>query len=201
MAHHFIMEQFVVIPKLITHLKKAALMQIHQPRNENSKVRRDYYGANFQIEYDGPLGTTAFKTEYVYGKQPGVAASTTITGPAASTSFNTQPTGNLYLRNFEGYYLWLTQRILKTRFEILLAYDVYDPNTDVEENEIGLVGNNTTAGDIKFGTLGYGITCAINTRLKLTIYNEKVTNKATQLTSYMSDLKDDVFTTRLQYRW
>lgn len=169
--------------------------------NESSKVRRDYYGANFQIEYDSPFGTTAFKTEYIYGKQPGVSSSATITGPAASTSFNTQPAGNLYLRNFNGYYLWLTQRILKTRFEILLAYDVYDPNTDVNEDEIGFAGNNTTAGDIKFSTLGYGITCSISTRLKLTVYNEQVTNKATQLNSYTSDLEDDVFTTRLQYRW
>ncbi len=169
--------------------------------NENSKVRRDYYGLNFQIEYDSPFGTTAFKTEYIYGKQPGVGSSASITGPAASTSFSTQPSGNLYLRNFNGYYLWLTQRILKTRFEILLAYDVYDPNTDVDEKEIGFAGNNTTAGDIKFSTLGYGITCSINSRLKLTVYNERVTNTATQLSSYASDLKDDVFTTRLQYRW
>lgn len=169
--------------------------------NENSRVRRDYYGLNFQIEYDSPFGTTAFKTEYIYGKQPGVGASATLTGPAASTSFNTQPTGNLYLRNFNGYYLWLTQRILKTRFEILLAYDVYDPNTDIDENKIGFPGNHTTAGDIKFSTLGYGITCSINSRIKLTVYNEHVANKATQLTSYTSDLKDDVFTTRLQYRW
>ncbi|MEJ5992946.1 porin [Pedobacter sp. Du54] len=170
-------------------------------KNENSHVRRDYYGANFQIEYDSPWGITAFKTEYIYGKQPGVGASASITGPAASTSFNTQPTGNLYLRNFNGYYFWLTQRIAKTKFTALIAYDVYDPNTDVEEDEIGILSNNTTAGDIKFSTLGYGITYGINARLKLTLYNENVTNKATQLSNYTSDLKDDVFTTRLQYRW
>ena len=169
--------------------------------NENSKVKRDYYGANFQIEYECPFGTTAFKTEYIYGKQPGVGASASITGPVASQSFNTQPLGNLYLRNFNGYYFWLTQQIAKTRFTALLAYDAYDPNTNVVENEIGLTGNNTTAGDIKFSTLGYGITCALNSRLKLTIYNENVANRATQLTNYKSDLKDDVFTTRLQYRW
>ncbi|MGF1924564.1 MAG: porin [Bacteroidia bacterium] len=169
--------------------------------NENSKTTRDYYGLNFQIEYDSPFGATTFKTEYVYGRQPGVAASASITGPGSSTSVNTQPTGNLYLRNFNGYYLWFTQRILKTRFELLMAYDVYDPNTDVDENEIGLAGNYTNAGDIMFSTLGYGMTCSINSRLKLTIYNENVVNKATQLNSYTSDLKDDVFTTRLQYRW
>ncbi len=169
--------------------------------NENSSVKRNYYGANFQIEYASPFGNTTFKTEYVFGRQPGVGASPTLTGPAASTSFSTQPPGNLYLRNFNGYYFWLTQHILKTRFTALIAYDAYDPNTDVNESEIGLSANHTTAGDIKFSTLGYGLTCSINSRLKLTIYNEHIVNKSTQLSSYMSDLKDDVFTTRLQYRW
>ncbi|RZK42911.1 MAG: porin [Pedobacter sp.] len=169
--------------------------------NEGGKVRRDYYGANLQLEYDSFFGATTFKTEYVYGTQPGIAASSTVTGPGASLSFNTQPTGNLYLRNFNGYFFWMTQAVMRSRFEVLLAYDVYDPNTDVSESEIGRAGSNTSAGDIKFNTLGYGFTCALNSRLKLTFYNENVTNKPTQLTNYTSDVKDDVFTTRLQYRW
>jgi hypothetical protein len=170
-------------------------------KNENAKVRRDYYGANMQVEYDSPFGTTSFKTEYIYGTQPGVGSSASISGPAASLSFSTQPIGNLYLRNFNGYYFWVTQQIAQTPVRALLAYDVYDPNTDVDEKEIGIPGNNTTAGDIKFSTLGYGITYSINTRLKLTIYNEHIVNKPTLLNNYTSDINDDVFTTRLQYRW
>lgn len=169
--------------------------------NENSHVKRNYYGANLQIEYDSPLGISSLKTEYIEGRQPGLAASASVTGPIASQSFSAQPTGNLYLRNFNGYYLWFTQHIAKTRFTALLSYDVYDPNTDVDENEIGLLTNNTTAGDIKYSTFGYGITCAINSRLKLTFYNEHIANKATSISGYTSDLKDDVLTTRLQYRW
>ena len=95
--------------------------------NKNSKVRRDYYGANFQIEY-------------IYGKQPGVGASVTITGSEASQSFSTQPLGNLYLRNFSGYYFWRTHQIAKTPFTALL---------------------------------GYSITFTLNSRLKITLYNEK----------------------------
>ena len=83
----------------------------------------------------------------------------------------------------------------------MLAYDVYDPNTKVKENAIGFAGNNTTGGDIKYSTFGYGITCAVNARLKFTVYNERVVNHGTTLTAYQGDLKDDVFTTRLQYRW
>src|SRR5690606_19151360 len=77
--------------------------------NEDYNFRRDYYGVNLQLGYDNSFGSTTFKTEYIQGKQPGVAASSSISGLAASTSFATQPTGNLYLRNFNGYFFWLTQ--------------------------------------------------------------------------------------------
>lgn len=171
------------------------------PANVGKNLKRDYYGANLQLQYDNSFGTTSFKTEYIAGTQPGVASSNSLMGPYASQSFATQPTTNLYLRHFNGYYFWLIQQIAKTRFSVIAAYDVYDPNTDIDENEIGLAGNNTTAGDIKYSTLGYGLTCALSTRLKLTVYNEHVTNDGTALAGYQSDLKDNVFTTRLQYRW
>ena len=169
--------------------------------NIGKNLNREYFGANIQLQYDNSFGTTTFKTEYVEGTQPGVASSASIVGPYASQSFATQPLTNLYLRHFNGYYFWLTQQIAKSRFTILAAYDVYDPNTDISESSIGLAGNNTTAGDIKYSTLGYGLTCSLNSRLKLTIYNEHVVNDGTALSAYQSDLKDNVFTTRLQYRW
>lgn len=186
-----------------TYFKPVAngFVGITNPGNQNHNFRRDYYGTNLQIAYDGDFGSTTFKTEYIQGKQPGVAASANISGLAASQSFSAQPTGNLYLRNFNGYFFWLTQQIAKSKFTAIIGYDVYDPNTDVSEAEIGLAGNNTTAGDIKFSTLGYGFTYALNDRLKLTAYNEHVKNNGTLLSDYQSDVKDNVFTTRLQYRW
>jgi len=171
------------------------------PDNVDWNAGRNYYGANLQVQYDNNFGTTSFKAEYVEGTQPGVAASSSVPGPLASTSFTAQPATDLYLRTFRGYYLWLTQRIAKSKFTAIAAYDVYDPNKKITEAEIGAANSNTTAGDIKFGTLGYGFTYAINPRLKLTIYNEHVVNDATQLPQFQDDLKDDVFTTRLQYRW
>ena len=163
-------------------------------------AKREYLGADLQLEYDNTFGKTIFKTEYVGGKQPGVGASANITGPNASQSFAQQPVTDLYHRSFSGYYFWLTQQIAKSKFTALVAYDVYDPNTKVGESEIG-IGNNTTAGDIKFSTLGYGMTYVLNSRIKFTLYNEHVFNDKTSLTDYTADLKDDVFTARLQYRW
>ena len=180
---------------------KGGFMPDAQAGNAGRQVKREYYGVDLQLIYTGTWGAGSFKTEYIAGKQPGVAASASVSGPAASTSFSTQPTGDLYLRPFRGYYFWFTQQIAGSKWTALLAYDVYDPNTDIKESAIGQAGNYTTAGDIQFNTLGYGLTYALNTRLKLTAYNEHITNRGTQLTTHKADLKDDVFTARLQYRW
>jgi hypothetical protein len=166
-------------------------------------LNRDYYGANLQLQYDNSFGTTTFKTEYVTGNQPGVAASGAdkLLGPYASQSFGTQPLGDLYERKFSGYYLWLTQQIAKTKFTALLEYDVYDPNRKVSGKSIGTPGSFTDDGDVRFSTLGYGLAYQLSERLKLTIYNEHIKNESTSLKNYINDLKDDVFTARLQYRW
>ncbi|WP_432710278.1 porin [Pedobacter sp.] len=163
-------------------------------------ARREYYGADMQLEYDNPFGKTTLKAEYVTGQQPGVAVSEDFTGTEASKSFDEQPPTDLYLREFDGYYLWLTQQIMTSKFTAIAAYDVYDPNTKIKENQIGL-NNNTTAADIKFSTLGYGLTYSASDRVKFTLYYEHVVNGDTLLPDYTTDLKDDVFTARLQYRW
>ncbi|TCD03677.1 porin [Pedobacter psychroterrae] len=166
----------------------------------NWNAARDYYGVNLQLQYDNTFGKTLLKTEYVAGKQPGIGSSASIAGPASSMSFSSQPETDLYLRQFNGYYVWLTQQVAKTGLTAMVSYDVYDPNQDISEMEIGKE-NNTTAGDIKFSTLGYGVSYLIGQRIKLTVYNEHIVNDGTTLPKYINDLKDDVFTTRLQYRW
>lgn len=170
------------------------------PDNKGYNFNRNYFGGNIQLQYDHPFGTSNLKMEYIAGTQPGIAASNTLSGPLASQSFSTQPATDLYLRTFSGYYIWFTQQLMKTRFSALVAYDVYDPNSKISESQIGL-NNGTTAGDIKFSTLGYGLTYLLNARIKLTLYNEHVVNSPTQLPNYQTDIRDDVLTARLQYRW
>lgn len=166
-------------------------------------IDRNYYGANLQLQYDNSFGKTSLKAEYVAGKQPGVAAAglDKLTGPYASQSFGVQPIDNLYERSFNGYYIWFSQQIAKTKLTALLAYDMYDPNTKASGKTIGTTGNFTSDGDVKFNTLGYGLAYQLNQRLKLTVYNEHVKNETTSLKTYPSDIKDNIFTTRLQYRW
>ena len=169
--------------------------------NEGKGIGRNYYGANLQVELDNSFGKSSFKTEYVAGDQPGVAGGTDIKGPYASRSFTAQPATDLYQRKFNGYYLWFTQEVARTGLTAMVAYDVYDPNTNASGATIGMPGNFTADGDVKFSTLGYGLSYQFSSRLKLTVYNEHVTNEATSLENFSADIKDNVFTTRMQYRW
>ena len=171
------------------------------PNATGKNLSRQYYGVNLQLGYDNSFGYTTFKSEYIQGTQPGVASSANISGFSASQSFSKQPLENLYLRNFNGYYFWFTQQIANSNLTAIVGYDIYDPNTNIAEKEIGLPNTNTTAGDIKFSTLGYGLTYEFNDRVKFTLYNEHVKNGNTMLTDYQADLKDNVFTIRAQYKW
>ena len=164
-------------------------------------IDRSYYGANLQLQYDNSFGTTSLMAEYVAGNQPGILSSADIKGPYASQSFGSQPATDLYRRSFSGGYLWFSQGIGQTGLTALLAYDVYDPNRKASGLEIGQAGSHTDGADVRFATLGYGLAYQITPRLKLTVYNEQVRNEKTQIEHYTQDLKDNVFTTRLQYRW
>ena len=164
-------------------------------------IGRSYYGANMQIEYTNTFGLTSLKAEYITGDQPGVAGSDAVLAPYASQSFATQPQTDLYKRSFSGAYIWFTQEIGHTGLTAIASYDLYDPNKKASGMAIGETGNHTNSGDIKYSTFGYGLTYQLSKRLKLTVYNEQVTNEKTQVEGYTNDLKDNVFTTRLQYRW
>ena len=163
-------------------------------------IDRSYYGLNLQLGYESSFGATTLKGEFVTGNQPGVASSENILGPYASQSFSSQPKTDLYKRNFSGAYIWFTQEIAKTGLTAIASFDTYDPNIKSSGLSIGQA-NNTNSGDIKYNTLGYGLTYGFNKRVKFTLYNEHISNEKTSVEGYTQDLKDNVFTARIQYRW
>lgn len=60
----------------------------------------------------------------------------------------------------------------------------------------------TTAGDLKYTTLGIGWIYAYDSTLKLMAYYDMVKNETSKsLAGYSKDLKDNVFTLRLQYKF
>ena len=160
-------------------------------------AKRQYVGLDAQFSAESGLGLTTIRGEYLSGKQPSVAGS--------GNSFTANPTGDLYLRNIMGAYGILIQSIKGTKDQIVLKYDIFDPNTKVSGDQIGVKAtgfNATTAGDIKYTTLGIGWIYAYDANVKLTAYYDIVKNETSKnLAGYGGNLKDNVFTLRLQYKF
>ncbi len=162
--------------------------------NYGQIAKRQYYGADAQLNFDFPFGVTTLRAEYIQGQQPSSSSST--------TSASTQPSGDTYLRNFNGAYFYFLQNIFRTKHQIIVKYDWYDPNTKVKGDEIGVSGTKLSAGDIKYTTLGLGWVYHWDSNVKITAYYDMVSNETSKnLSGYVTDIKDNVFTLRVQYKF
>ncbi|HQZ75986.1 MAG TPA: porin, partial [Chitinophagaceae bacterium] len=159
---------------------------------------RHYYGADAQVKLKQGWGETEWRAEYWFGTQPGTSASTSNPGTLPTSNGNPVPT---YVRHFDGVFLLFLQNIVNNRHQLMLKYDWYDPNIKVKDAQIGKSGTNLSAADIKFSTLGIGYAYLINPQTKLILYYDIVKNEKTQLTGYTTDLKDNILTCRLQFRF
>jgi long-subunit fatty acid transport protein len=101
---------------------------------------------------------------------------------------------------------------MQSKFQTIVKYDFYDPNTNVSGNDIGvkISGKDkaTNAADIKYSTLGLGVVYKWNSQVKITAYYDMVTNETTAAIKNASTLKDlstnrldNVFTLRVQYKF
>jgi len=157
---------------------------------------RNYYGADMQLKFTHNKEiVTEIRGEFIAGTQTGVA-NNSETPTALLTGMN-----GFYARNFNGAYFYLLQNIFSTKHQLLVKYDWYDPNTNVKENEIGASGSNFSAADIKFNTLGLGYVYYITPNVKSVLYYAMVKNEKTQLAGFTKDIKDNILTMRLQFRF
>lgn len=163
--------------------------------NIGSKAPRHYYGADGQIALRHGWGTTEIRGEYWFGKQPGTQE--TVNNPGTLPLVNGIPVPT-YNRNFDGAFLYFLQNIFSKKHQLMVKYDWFDPNTDVANSE---VDNNFSQADLKFHTLGFGYAFYPNDYLKLLLYYDIVKNDPSQLNGFTSDLKDNIFTCRLQFRF
>ena len=161
--------------------------------NIGSKAPRHYYGADAQLVLKHEWGKTEWRGEYWRGTQPGTATTTVNPG--------TLPMVPTYIRKFDGAFFYFLQNIINEKWELVVKYDWYDPNTKVAATEVGKAGTNFTVADIKFSTLGAGLTRYFSGNLKLLAYYSLVRNETTALNGYTDDLADDVFTFRMQLRF
>ena len=162
--------------------------------NTGKFAKREYIGFDAQLSLTSPLGLTQLRGEYLFGTQPGTESN------SKSPNASSLPTNDTYIRNFGGGYAMLVQDLGTSPVSAVVKYDWYDPNTKVSDNEIGL--KHTGKGDIAYNTLGLGVLWQANSNICLQAYYELVTNEKTEnLSGYSDNLKDNVFTMRLQYKF
>lgn len=166
--------------------------------NLSQTLDRNYYGVDLQFYYDLPvIGGTSIRGEYLWGEQPGVSG---------NSSFYPGSAVPVYKREFAGWYAILVQNIL-TKNQLVVKYDVYDPNVDADASDIGVPEAGLTAGDIGYATLGLGWIFHWDENVRLTAYydmvsNEKVSSSATGgLVPFKKDLDDNVLTLRAQMKF
>jgi hypothetical protein len=163
---------------------------------------RSVTGVDMQVYYTIPVigdlvGGTALRGEYLWGRMPGVKSS------SAPYTTNTAVVN----REFEGWYVILVQNI-GDKVQGVAKYDVYDPNTGVTGSQIGVGGSNLNAADLKYTTIGLGAIYHWDENIKLTAYYDKVENEtvnpaatSNSLRPFTKDLKDNVFTARVQVKF
>jgi hypothetical protein len=161
---------------------------------------RHYYGADVQLKIpNGPgKGSTQFRAEYIRGQQSATALASETPGIIPVTpQGKPQP---LYIRKFDGAYLYFIQHLGSDKHQVVVKYDWYDPNKKVSGKDI-TASAGFTAADISYKTLGVGYLYYANDHLKFMFYYDWVTNENTELERYKEDLKDNVLTCRMQYRF
>ncbi len=164
--------------------------------NINGRAKREYKAADLQLTYDFPFGITSLRAEYLTGQQVGSATS------SSSPNSGVAPTGDTYIRPFTGGYIFLVQDIFTTRHQIVAKFDWYDPNSKASGNDIGKLNSYLNGTDVKYTTIGLGWNYHMSANLKLMIYYDMVHNEKTpNLAAFSRDLKDNILTIRMQYRF
>ena len=156
---------------------------------------RKYYGADLQLRIKNRIGFTELRAEYITGVQTGTAGSSET--PAALMNGR----DGFFKRNFNGAYFYFVQPLCSWQHQLVIKYDWYDPNTEVMGKEIGIANANFSAADIKHSTLNIGYNYFISPTAKLGLFYAIVKNENTLLPAYTADLKDNIFTARVQFRF
>ena len=162
-------------------------------------AKRKYIGFDAQLSIDWIIGITTLRAEYISGDQPNVYASSV--SPFAAV------TAPIYNRKFNGAYFYFLQNIGQTPLQTIIKYDWYDPNTDIEKDEVGKTVNNglkaTNSTDVKYSTIGLGLAYRWDANLKIIAYYDIIKNETSSNLSaiYRTNQLDNVFTLRAQIKF
>jgi hypothetical protein len=164
-----------------------------------SYFKREYVGFDAQFSVKTAIGTTTLRGDFTMGTQPGSDKSSV--SPTAAVDYS------LYMRKFSGYVVYFVQSIPKTTSSIVIKYDYYDPNTSVKGDEVGLAvqparTKATNGTDIAYTTWGFGWFADFSSHLRCTVYYDLVKNEISKnQKDFNRNLKDNVFTARVQYKF
>lgn len=185
--------------------------------HKNKNFVREAYGADLQLYYDLPvIGGMSLRGEYVEGTLPGTVSSNKPYGTSGAAVGADFPNSYMAVRSFNGWYATWVQNI-GTKFQTVIRYDIFDPNTDVEGKNITAnpsTANRLSAQDLAYNTLGLGLVYYWDSNLKLTAFYDMVTNEEVAdsvpdlsgtapnaFAVWKKDLSDNVFTLRAQMKF
>lgn len=153
---------------------------------------RTYLGAEGEVSYKSRLGSTILRGEFAQGSQSATKSS--------NTSFTSLPASIVYERKFYGVIFYFIQGFFKDKHQLVLKYDLYDPNMDVKgadmQSNCGL-----TATDLLYHTVGFGYLWNANKFLRLSAYYDLVKNETADGLGITEDLKDNILTIRGQVKF
>jgi hypothetical protein len=163
------------------------------------RLPRLYRGMNAQLQWSNTLGLTEFRAEHWSGTQTATSmTSETPAGPvAAGAGIGMTP----HVRQFSGVFLMMLHRIGKSRTQLGVKYDSYDPNIKVSASAWGTSNSGLTGSDVRYATLGAGVIRQVTDNMKVVGWYEWVRNEETSMAGFTEDLKDNVLTLRVQYRF
>ncbi len=163
-------------------------------------MKRQYFGLDVRFSFLSSCGKTTLRAEGLVGTQPGIAGSSK--SPNYSTRPDNLPENSLFKRPFLGYFFYLIQDIGTFPFSAVLKYDVYDPNTKICGNKVGVENSFTSKTDLAQSSIGIGGIYAFSKHIRVQAYYEFNFNEKSDLVKgYENDRKDNVLTVRLQYKF
>lgn len=174
----------------------AKIMQVDSSLNNvGQKNPRRYKGVDAQLKWKHKWGATELRGEYWWGTQ--TASGLTSETPAVLLGANE----GYHVRQFNGLFFYFLQNIINSHHQIGAKIDWYDPNTEVKGMEIGQPGAGLGAANIKYTTYAFGYNHYLNENVKLMIWYSILNNEKTALEGYTDNLRDNILTCRLQYRF
>ncbi|MDR2970336.1 MAG: hypothetical protein LBU83_00190 [Bacteroidales bacterium] len=176
---------------------------------------RQYYGIDAQFAAQTSWGITNIRGEVWWGNQP------CVEGNINSPKWNLFQTGTSglqnvakfdHIRKFWGAHVYFIQDIYKTPLTVVLKYAFMNPNTKIGKDAI------TNAADLSYNYLGMGLLVRCTSYLRLMLFYDMPFNSTkngfkapaedakpatgfNHVKDYTKDLKDGVFTCRLQFKF